>query len=90
MQSHLLKYKYGMNPLTVTWSPHLYTDIGWKNFQNWLHVGGFDNYLYTPNGKVHRLLLTRNATINLLHRSSLSSWAKRPSSRRWRCASTFR
>jgi len=56
MQSHLLKYKYGMNPLTVTWSPHLYTDIGWKNFQNWLHVGGFDNFLYTPNGKIHRLL----------------------------------
>ncbi len=66
MQSHLLKYKYGMHPLTVTWSPHLYTDIGWKNFQSWLHVGGFDNYLYTPNGKIHRLL-TRNATINLLH-----------------------
>jgi len=55
-----------MHPLTVTWSPHLYTDIGWKNFQNWLHVGGFDNFLYTPNGKIHRLL-TRNATINLLH-----------------------
>jgi N-acetyl sugar amidotransferase len=66
MQSHLLKYKYGMHPLTVTWSPHLYTDIGWKNFQNWIHVGGFDNFLYTPNGKIHRLL-TRNATINLLH-----------------------
>lgn len=65
-QSHILKYKYGMNPLTVTWAPHLYTDIGWKNFQNWLHVGGFDNYLFTPNGKIHRLL-TRNATINLLH-----------------------
>jgi N-acetyl sugar amidotransferase len=66
MQSHLLKYKYGMHPLTVTWSPHLYTDIGWKNFQNWLHVGGFDNFLYTPNGKIHRLV-TREATINLLH-----------------------
>ena len=66
MQSHLLKYNIRHEPLTVTWSPHLYTDIGWKNFQNWLHVGGFDNYLYTPNGKVHRLL-TRNATINLLH-----------------------
>ena len=66
MQSHLLKYKYGMNPLTITWSPHLYTDIGWKNFQNWLNIGGFDNYLFTPNGKIHRLL-TRNATINLLH-----------------------
>ena len=66
MQSHLLKYHYGMHPLTVTWSPHLYTDIGWKNFQNWIHVGGLDNFLYTPNGKTHRLL-TRNATINLLH-----------------------
>lgn len=66
MQSHILKYKYGMHPLTVTWSPHLYTDIGWKNFQSWLHEGGFDNYLFTPNGKVHRLL-TRNATLNLLH-----------------------
>lgn len=66
MQSHLLKYKYGMHPLTVTWSPHLYTDIGWKNFQNWIHKGGFDNFLYTPNGHIHRLL-TRNATLNLLH-----------------------
>ena len=55
-----------MHPLTVTWSPHLYTDIGWKNFQSWLHRGGFDNYLFTPNGKIHRLI-TRNAFINLLH-----------------------
>ena len=66
MQSHLLKYKYGMHPLTVTWAPHLYTDIGFKNFQNWMHVGGFDNFLYTPNGHIHRMI-TRNATINLLH-----------------------
>jgi len=65
-QSHMLKYKYKMNPLTVTWSPHLYTEIGWKNFQNWIHVGGFDNYLFTPNGKVHRRL-AREATIRLLH-----------------------
>ncbi len=65
-QSYTLKYKYNMNPLTVTWSPHLYTDIGWKNFQNWIHKGGFDNYLYTPNGKIHRRL-TREATQRLLH-----------------------
>jgi N-acetyl sugar amidotransferase len=65
-QSHILKYKYGMRPLTVTWAPHLYTDIGWKNFQNWIHIGGFDNYLFTPNGKIHRYL-TRRATINILH-----------------------
>ena len=37
--SHILKYKYGMNPLTVTWAPHLYTDIGWKNMQEWIHTG---------------------------------------------------
>ena len=65
-QSHVLKYKYGMRPLTVTWTPHIYTDIGWKNFLNWIHVGGFDNYLFTPNGKVHRHL-TRRSVINLLH-----------------------
>ncbi|MBI5881693.1 MAG: N-acetyl sugar amidotransferase [Elusimicrobia bacterium] len=54
--AHQLKYKYGMHPLTVTWSPHLYTDIGWKNFQNFIHIGGFDNILGTPNGQVHRVL----------------------------------
>ena len=64
--SHILKYKYGMNPLTVTWAPHLYTDIGWKNFQNWVHEGGHDNILFTPNGKLHRLL-TKYAFHNLLH-----------------------
>ena len=64
--SHVLKYKYGMNPLTVTWAPHKYTDIGWKNFESWIHEGGLDNILFTPNGKLHRYL-TRQAFINLLH-----------------------
>ena len=64
--AHILKYKYGMNPLTVTWAPHMYTDIGWKNFDNWIKVGGFDNILFTPNGKVHKLL-TKLAFQNLLH-----------------------
>ena len=64
--SHILKYKYGMNPLTVTWAPHLYTQLGWENFQNWIHVGGLDNILFTPNGKLHRFL-TRQAFLNLLH-----------------------
>lgn len=64
--AHILKYKYGMNPLTVTWAPHLYTDIGMKNFQEWMHTGGLDNILYTPNGKLHREM-TRNAFHNLLH-----------------------
>ena len=64
--SHLLKYKYGMNPLTVTWAPHKYTEIGWKNFENWVHVGGHDNILFTPNGRLHRYL-TQQAFLNLLH-----------------------
>lgn len=64
--AHILKYRYGMNPLTITWAPHLYTDIGWKNFTNWSHKGGFDNILFTPNGRVHRWL-TKYAFENLLH-----------------------
>jgi len=64
--AHILKYKYGMNPLTVTWAPHLYTDIGWKNMQEWMHTGGLDNILYTPNGILHREM-TKNAFHNLLH-----------------------
>lgn len=64
--AHVLKYKYGMNPLTVTWAPHKYTDVGWRNFTNWMHEGGLDNILYTPNGRLHRLL-TSLAFRNLLH-----------------------
>lgn len=61
-----LKRDFGMHPLTVTWAPHLYTDVGWHNMQAWLHKGGFDNYLFTPDGEVHRKL-TRLAYENLLH-----------------------
>jgi N-acetyl sugar amidotransferase len=63
--AHVLKYKYGMHPLTVTWAPHIYTEIGFSNFQNWIH-SGLDNMLFTPNGKLHRLL-TKLAFENLLH-----------------------
>jgi len=55
--AHMLKYKYGMNPLTVTWSPSLYTDIGRKNLDNFIQVGGFDNILGTVNGTVHRKMM---------------------------------
>jgi N-acetyl sugar amidotransferase len=63
--AHILKDKYDMHPLTVTWAPHVYTDVGWQNFQKWIHAG-VDNILFTPNGKVHRLL-TRLAFENLVH-----------------------
>tara|TARA_B110000858_G_scaffold66758_1_gene77547 strand:+ start:914 stop:2083 length:1170 start_codon:yes stop_codon:yes gene_type:complete len=52
--AHMLKYKYNMNPLTVTWSPHVYTDIGRRNLDNFINIGGFDHILGTMNGVVHR------------------------------------
>lgn len=63
--AHILKHKYGMHPLTVTWAPHIYTPWGRENLQAWVHAG-FDNHLVTPNGRVHRLL-TRLAVENLFH-----------------------
>lgn len=64
--AHILKYKYKMNPLTITWSPHIYTEVGWNNFRNLTEIGGIDNLLYTPNGKLHKLL-TKLAFENILH-----------------------
>ena len=64
--AHILKYKYGMHPLTITWPPLMYTDYGLRNFNNWIEVGGFDNVTFKPNGRVHRLL-TKLAIENLLH-----------------------
>ncbi|WP_127717816.1 N-acetyl sugar amidotransferase [Halobacteriovorax sp. HLS] len=65
-QAHILKYKYGMNPLTVTWPPILYTEYGLKNFRNWIDVGGFDNLSFNRNGKVMKLL-TKLSILNILH-----------------------
>ena len=63
-QAHVLKYKYGMHPLTCTWPPILYTEYGYRNYMNWIKVGGFDNVAFNQNGKVMQLL-TRLS--NLLH-----------------------
>ena len=64
-QSWLLKHKYNMNPLTVTWAPNIYTDWGRRNFDRWIH-SGMDNFLITPSGRSKRLL-TRLALENLFH-----------------------
>jgi N-acetyl sugar amidotransferase len=64
-QAHVLKYKYNMNPLTVTWPPILYTDYGLNNWRNWLD-SGFDNISFYRNGKVMKLL-TKLSIENLLH-----------------------
>jgi N-acetyl sugar amidotransferase len=64
-QAHVLKYKYGMNPLTVTWPPILYTDYGYKNWKNWID-SGFDNISFNRNGKTMKLL-TKLSIENLFH-----------------------
>lgn len=66
MAAYLLKYKYGMHPLTITWPPILYTDYGYKNYKNWLEVGGFDNLTFKPNGRAMKVL-TKLAIENLFH-----------------------
>jgi len=61
--AHMLKNKYGMHPLVVTWAPHIYTDIGRKNLTSFID-SGFDNILITPDGEVHRML-TKAAFIEM-------------------------
>ena len=64
--SHILKHKYGMSPLTVTWPPILYTSYGYKNFLNWLSTGNFDNISGKRNEDL-MIYLTRKAILNLFH-----------------------
>ena len=53
--SYVLKKKYGMHPLTVTWASALPTEIGTENLLKFIQ-SGFDNVLGTPNGEIHRKL----------------------------------
>lgn len=64
--SHVLKYKYGMNPLTVTWPPIMYTNYGYQNFVNWIKHGKFKNISAKRSAKDTQIL-TRLAVLNLLH-----------------------
>lgn len=55
--AHYLKTRHGMKPLTCTWAPNIYTDIGFENLRNFVDVGGFDHILGAPNGQVNRKLV---------------------------------
>jgi len=44
-----------MNPLTVTFSPFIYTDIGKQNLNSLINYG-FNNILLRPNGDLYRKL----------------------------------
>lgn len=61
--AHMLKFNYGMTPLTVTWAPLKATEIGRRNLDAFIN-SGFDNVLGTPNGLITRKL-ARLATLHL-------------------------
>ncbi len=81
--AHQLKYKYGMNPLTVTWAPLKATDIGRRNLDAFIQ-SGFDNMLGTPNGKITRKLTRLVDCSTWAIRSSRSSTARRTIRCTWR------
>jgi N-acetyl sugar amidotransferase len=53
--AHQLKYKYGMNPLAVTWAPLKATAIGRRNLDAFIG-SGFNHVLGTPNPQTTRKL----------------------------------
>ena len=53
--AHQLRFVYGMNPLTVTWAPLSYTEIGRENLYSKIN-SGFTNLLCTPNGNFQKKL----------------------------------
>lgn len=53
--AHELKTRWGMNPLTVTWTPMIYTDVGRQNYQGFVD-SGFTNLFCNPNGRLQRKL----------------------------------
>lgn len=53
--AHMLKYKYGMNPLAVTWAPLEATELGRKNLDAFIS-SGFNHILGTPNPQVTKKL----------------------------------
>lgn len=61
--AHQLKHDYGMHPLCVTFSPPVYSEIGWKNLRAFIEAG-FDHILVSPNGVVNRAL-TKSGFIHL-------------------------
>lgn len=61
--AHQLKFKYGMNPLTVTWAPLKASKVGRKNLDAFIS-SGFNHILGTPDPVITKKL-TRLAFIHL-------------------------
>ena len=66
LQAEILKKKYKMNPLTVTFAPVRYTEVGMSNFHKWPENGNVNNFLYSPSGETYGKLV-RLSFKNMLH-----------------------
>ena len=55
--AHILKFKYGMNPLLVTWQPNIYTNYGYDNFKSLINTGKFRNIIAKRNESLRFLIL---------------------------------
>jgi N-acetyl sugar amidotransferase len=53
--AYRLKHEYGMHPLSVTFAPPIYTEIGWWNLRRFID-SGYDHYLISCNGEINRQL----------------------------------
>ena len=53
--AHQLKTKYGMRPLCVTWAPHVYTELGRQNLDNFIK-SGFNHILGTSDPEITKKL----------------------------------
>ncbi len=53
--AHQLKHDYRMHPLCVTFSPPVYSEIGWKNLRAFID-SGFDHILISPSGTINKAL----------------------------------
>ena len=51
--AYQFKHKLGMNPLTVTFSHPIWTQMGWRNWNNFVSTG-FDNILISPDQEKYR------------------------------------
>ena len=62
--AHVLATRYGMHPLTVTWAPMIWTDVGKRNYERWARL--YPHHLMERDERTHRTI-TRLAFERLAH-----------------------
>ena len=71
--AHQLKFKYGMNPLYVTWSPIVPTNLE-KRTKNFINTG-FDHVMGKPKTKTYKKLTSLSLVTSRRSISTIHIWA---------------